>query len=107
MSSNAEDLREGISTLLSELQNTKVRPWNIFKVIKRTRDILHGIVTILVEILILNKEVSNSIETAVKMDIEIEERINKIWRQIYQKEETNRVLNKSICERLDKIEKLK
>ncbi len=78
---------ESLRMLFAELEPLKVRPWNIFSVLAKMLAIQKRIVGTLVQ---HEAEISMAVETyetAVAVGMNLESRIDKLWQEVYERQD--------------------
>lgn len=78
---------ESLRMLFAELEPLKVRPWNIFSVLAKMLAVQKKVVGTLVQ---HEAEISMAVETyetAVAVGMNLESRIDKLWQEVYERQE--------------------
>lgn len=75
--------------LFAELEPLKVRPWNILSVLPKMLRVQKRIVQALVEQESTLNIAVDTIETSVAINMNLEGRIDKLWQEVYEKQEND------------------
>jgi hypothetical protein len=102
------DIKNASEQVILQLDNMKIRPWNIFKKIKELKDIIKGMMILISEMLLYAYETAQSMEVNAAVDLQLDTKIQKLWKEVYEREELRRsTVVKDLADirnRLNKIE---
>ena len=78
---------ESLRMLFAELEPLKIRPWNILSVLANMLAVQKRVVGALVQ---HEAEIGTAVETyetAVAVGMDLESRINKLWQEVYERQD--------------------
>ena len=78
---------ESLRMLFAELEPLKVRPWNIFSVLAKMLIVQKRVVSALVQHEAEINAAVETYETAVAVGMNLEGRIEKLWQEVYERQD--------------------
>lgn len=96
--SKADDVikaRNNLAALAAELSMIRIRPWNFWKVLKMVRDTQCAVLQLCGEMMVSHHHLIDGVEKCVMSDLILDQRVNKVWAEVYRIEELRRKMEES------------
>jgi len=84
------EARNNLAVYAAELAAFKIRPWNFWKVLKHVSNLQCMMLQICGELMVSDHHIIEGIERCVTADLLIDQRVSKVWQEVYAIEEKRR-----------------
>lgn len=94
----ATKARNTLASLAADIESMKIRPWNVFKVMKALQEVQVNLLQLCGELLTAYGTSVDGIEKLAIADLALSEKMSKLWAEVYSNEEKRRKMEEGMKE---------